>query len=307
MPHWPIRAVISFLFSPEVVIPVVLAALGIAFTVALAPTIRNIRLAHWFFAIAAIWACGGVLRWLVEGGIQMKYLISFLACGLIGTLWLASYTWVEGNHREQAQQQDKPVDNKAEENKTDKKGQDQKKPEVKPKPKDEHPQTGDSNIQTGPITQGPGSIAQVGGTNNQATIINESPDLTMSEAQEKQVSESLGQGTLAGIEISLTILQGTDGTREFATKFKRALESSGAIVTTNEVGMLLPPVGVTLHKGISVMSFPQDTLPALNRIGLALMNARIIRIPLYGRPARSPTIHIVINRGMDTEEQPTPP
>jgi hypothetical protein len=98
------------MFSPEVVIPVVLAALGIAFTVALAPTIRNIRLAHWFFAIAAVWTCGGMLRWLAEGDVQMKYLISFLACGVIGTLWLASYTWVEGNHKEQARQQEKPAE-----------------------------------------------------------------------------------------------------------------------------------------------------------------------------------------------------
>ena len=42
----------------------------------------------------------------------MKYLISFVSCGLVGTLWLASYVWVEGNHREQAQQQDKPTESK---------------------------------------------------------------------------------------------------------------------------------------------------------------------------------------------------
>jgi len=179
MPHWSPRFVVSFLFSPEVAVPVILAALGIAFTVALAPTMRNIRLAHWFFAIAGIWAYGGIQRWLSGGDNQMKYFISFLSCGLVGTLWLASYVWVEGNRREQAQQQDKPAESKpdkkdAEKQKTpaEKKNGAHKTPS-KP-PQETH---GDNSPNVGSITQGPGSITQIGGQGNQATVNNFGPQL----------------------------------------------------------------------------------------------------------------------------------
>lgn len=180
MPHWSARVIISFLFSPKVAIPVVLAAVGIAFTLALAPTTRNVRLAHWFFAIAGIWAYGGVLRSLAEGDVAMKYLISFFSCGLVGTLWLASYRWVEGNYREQvhAQQQDRPT-----ESNPDKKNEDKKKDTATQKRDDKHKSPsrvtqeshGDNSPNTGSITQGPGSIAQVGGKGNQATVFNFGP------------------------------------------------------------------------------------------------------------------------------------
>jgi len=167
--------------------------------------------------------------------------------------------------------------------------------------------SGSSSPAVGGITQGAGSIAQVGGSHNQATIVSESPDLTMSETQEKQVAESLGQGTLAGIKISLTILQPSKSTQDFGVKFRRALESSGALVTTNEAGMLMPPVGTILHKGISVTSFPPEAIQSLRRIGRALMSAQIIKIPLHCDPLNSPSIEILINRGMDEEEQTKQP
>src|SRR5271167_2377142 len=46
----------------------------------------------------------------------------------------------------------------------------------KPKPAPKQQQSGKDTAQTGPITQGPGSIAQIGGVGNTATIIGTIPD-----------------------------------------------------------------------------------------------------------------------------------
>lgn len=61
---------------------------------------------------------------------------------------------------------------KPDEKKADKKEHDTKKPGSKPKPKTEQHSQGDNSPNVGSITQGQGSIAQVGGQGNQATINN---------------------------------------------------------------------------------------------------------------------------------------
>jgi hypothetical protein len=57
-------------------------------------------------------------------------------------------------------------------------------------------QSGKNNVQTGPITSGPCSNLQIGGSNNQgtidncqATIISAPPDRTLSDSQERAISE----------------------------------------------------------------------------------------------------------------------
>jgi len=50
--------ILRWLFSIETSLWVIGLAIGAGLTMALAPTIRNVRLAHPFFLIAAIWALG---------------------------------------------------------------------------------------------------------------------------------------------------------------------------------------------------------------------------------------------------------
>src|SRR3984893_6347562 len=83
----------------EVSLWVIALAIGSGLTTALAPTIRNVRLAHPFFAVATIWSLGCTFEWLANGGdIPMKYVLAFVIGGSIFTLSLAAFAWVEGNH-----------------------------------------------------------------------------------------------------------------------------------------------------------------------------------------------------------------
>ena len=93
--------VLHWIFAEGPTLFGVALAIGGGIALALAPQTRNIRLAHWFFALAWLWAFGG----LIEGAGDMKqsvarYAIAFLGTGLIGVFSLATYTWVERNHRE---------------------------------------------------------------------------------------------------------------------------------------------------------------------------------------------------------------
>jgi hypothetical protein len=65
-----------------------------------------------------------------------------------------------------------------------------------------------SNNQTAPVALAPNGIAIAGGTVNNPTVNNVSalPDLTMSDEQEKQVTDSLGQ-IFSGADVSITIVQ----------------------------------------------------------------------------------------------------
>ena len=70
---------------------------------ALAPSIRNVRLAHYFFAVSGIWSYGCTMQWLAHLEITIKsYVLAFAIGGTILALWLASYKWVEANYREQS-------------------------------------------------------------------------------------------------------------------------------------------------------------------------------------------------------------
>src|SRR6267378_2771437 len=113
-------------FSPELGLWGIALAIGVGVTMALAPTIRNVRLAHPFFSIAAIWSLGCTFQWLADGGeTKMKYIFAFVVGGGIFTLALGAFSWVEGNHAEHLAQatsdtrQEKPTDGKAEEKKKD--------------------------------------------------------------------------------------------------------------------------------------------------------------------------------------------
>jgi hypothetical protein len=114
-----VQSALRALFSPEVSLWIIAVAIGAALTMALAPTIRNVRLAHPFFLIAALWSLGCTFEWLVNRGeLPMRYVLAFAIGGAIFTLAVASFTWVESNHAEHLaahapsgsteQQQEKP-------------------------------------------------------------------------------------------------------------------------------------------------------------------------------------------------------
>lgn len=93
--------VIRWLFGEGPTLFGVALAAGGGIALALAPQIRNIRLSHWFFRFAWVWAFGG----LIEGVGDMKqslpsYIVVFVGSGLIGLMALTTYRWVERNHHE---------------------------------------------------------------------------------------------------------------------------------------------------------------------------------------------------------------
>jgi hypothetical protein len=94
---------LHWLFGQAACLAIILGSATGAITLALATILRNIRLAHALFALCFIWSFGCTMQWLAHTEIQMKdYLTAFFIGGTILVLWLASYRWVEANHKEQA-------------------------------------------------------------------------------------------------------------------------------------------------------------------------------------------------------------
>lgn len=97
------------LFGMEVSLWIIALTIGGGLTMALAPTVRNVRLAHPFFAMATIWSLGCTFEWLADGvGTPMKYVWAFVIGGGIFALSLAAFGWVEGNHAEHLEGQTPP-------------------------------------------------------------------------------------------------------------------------------------------------------------------------------------------------------
>jgi hypothetical protein len=100
-----IWAFLTWLFSPEPALWVTALGLGVGFTMALAPQLRNIRLAHLFFGIAWLWAFLCVTEELAVSKMSSHFAlpIVFIAGGAIAVLAVLTYRWVESNHRETKQ------------------------------------------------------------------------------------------------------------------------------------------------------------------------------------------------------------
>jgi hypothetical protein len=90
------------LFGTGPTVFVVGIGLGVGFTLALATQPRNIRLAHYLFGFAWIWAYGRTLEVFLEMRLPVKISIPlvFICAGVIGVLGFLSVTWVETNHRD---------------------------------------------------------------------------------------------------------------------------------------------------------------------------------------------------------------
>jgi hypothetical protein len=96
---------LAWLFSPEPTLWVTGLNLGVGFTMALAPQLRNIRLAHLFFSIAWLWAFLCVTEELAVSKMSSHFAlpIVFIAAGAIAVLAVLTYRWVESNHQETKQ------------------------------------------------------------------------------------------------------------------------------------------------------------------------------------------------------------
>jgi len=169
--------------------------------------------------------------------------------------------------------------------------------------------SGDSNVtgnnnQAGPVAVAPNGIAIAGGTVNNPTVNNISalPDLTMSDEQEKQVTDSLGQ-SFAGVDVSITIVQASQTTRGFAERLRRILNASGGnIVEFSSAGMYIPKAGTSLHKGMSVTSFPPEQKEAVDKLADALGTAGVLQVlPIFTLPGKR--VDIVVNRSAETREE----
>jgi len=168
--------------------------------------------------------------------------------------------------------------------------------------------SGDKNVignnnQTGPTANAPNGIAITGGTVNNPTVNNYTPlpDLTMSDAQEKQVSDSLGK-SFTGADVSIMTVQANQNTRDFSSRLARICKSSGATVELSESQMYVAAAGTTLHKGMSITSFPPERKDTVDKFADALGTAKIIQVvPIYERGDKK--INIVINRSADTPDE----
>jgi hypothetical protein len=97
--------VIAWIFSPEPTLWICSVGIGGGLTLALANQRRNIKLAHFFFLVAWIWAFGCVTETIMFMNVPAKIYIPlvFFATGTLGTLCLVTYKWVERNHVEIAE------------------------------------------------------------------------------------------------------------------------------------------------------------------------------------------------------------
>lgn len=95
-----LRGFVDFFFGTTAFWGVVPVGLGGGLTLALAPKIRDIRLAHWFFGVGFVWAEGCFIREAALVNWQSKFVIPlvFVVSGLIGSLAWLTFKWVE-THR----------------------------------------------------------------------------------------------------------------------------------------------------------------------------------------------------------------
>jgi hypothetical protein len=98
----PLFQLVEWLFSVEISLWVIALAAGFGLTMALAPQLRNIRLAHLFFGVAWIWALVCTEREIALAKINSpwSFLVAFVCAGVLGIGALATFSWVERNRHE---------------------------------------------------------------------------------------------------------------------------------------------------------------------------------------------------------------
>lgn len=154
--------------------------------------------------------------------------------------------------------------------------------------------------QTGPSAIAPNGIAIAGGNVSNPTVNNITalPDVTMTDSQEKQISDSIGD-LFAGVDVTVTTVQPDQNTRDVSDRLTRVLKSKGANVEYDSVQMYVPAAGMTLHKGVSITSFPSERKAAVDTFVAALGDAGVVKVvPIYDR--RDKKVEIVVTRSADT-------
>lgn len=162
--------------------------------------------------------------------------------------------------------------------------------------------TGKGN-QAAPIAIAPNGIAITGGNVTNPTVNNFTtlPDLTISDLQEKQVTDSLDQ-IFTGVDVSIMEVQSSQDTRDFSERLARILKASGANVELSSAFMYALPPGMTPHKGMAITSFPPERKSIVEKFVNALGTARVIQVvPIYEREDKK--INIIVNRSRDTPEE----
>ena len=149
----------------------------------------------------------------------------------------------------------------------------------------------------------PNSIAISGGNVSNPTVNNITalPDVTMTDSQEKQISDSIGD-LFVGADVTVSAVQPDQNTRDFSSRLVRIFKSKGANVEYDTTQMYVPAAGTTLHKGVSITSFPSERKAAVDTFVAALGDAGVVKVvPIYDRRVRK--IGVVVNRSADTREE----
>jgi hypothetical protein len=157
--------------------------------------------------------------------------------------------------------------------------------------------------QTSAAAVAPNGIAISGGNVSNPTVNNVTalPDVTMTDSQEKQISDSIGD-LFAGADVTVTAVQPDQNTRDVSNRLTRVLQSKGAKVEYDIAQIYIPPAGMTLHKGVSITSFPSERKAGVDTLVAALGDAGVVKfVPICNH--RDSKIGIVVNRSAETPEE----
>jgi hypothetical protein len=164
-------------------------------------------------------------------------------------------------------------------------------------------QSGESNTQTGSITQGAGSalsFGQSGGITAGTVNVDSHPDLVMSDVQRESALSEIGASSMDGISISVLVTnQATPKNFAFARQLEKLLRDAGASVSESSAYMSVLDSGVPASKGLTfMMSKKYEGL--VNKLGLALRNVRVVSCPLQGYEQSNDNVfQIVVTPGSE--------
>jgi hypothetical protein len=248
---------LTWLFSPEPSLWVIGIGIGVGFTVALAPTLRNIRLAHLFFGLAWVWTYGCILEEIMFIKLPLRYSIpvTFLIAGLVGVMALLCHYWVEKNHEEQTTQTEKSP-----EAFPDKKNTSPTPTTIPNKPTDIVPNRKRTKkdpavkkSSSAAINIAPGGFAISGGTVVNPVVNNSVPQRRIGENKRKDIIRLLSQHPA---RIAVYSVQGDKEALTYAKQWVSILQEAGWKVDGNGVGAF---IGDIPFAGVVVEVYGQPT------------------------------------------------
>jgi hypothetical protein len=153
--------------------------------------------------------------------------------------------------------------------------------------------TGDKGTAVGPVTQGPCSILQAGGSNNQASGGNCGPrPLKMSEEQEGEVAKLLS--SFSGEAVEIDVDRATPETDQFAEALRSSLLLAG--ITSTRVNAIFSG-GCIAYPGVSFMAGVNRQV-LVRAVWSALVEKKVVdradSIPGCSRSGEPNELHIYI-------------